>query len=61
MVLHATNYEIEKHFQSVYTIFNFREVKDEFKRNVYCDFISAFEGFLGTIYEVYKDEMYYGQ
>ncbi|XP_022889129.1 protein FAR1-RELATED SEQUENCE 5-like [Olea europaea var. sylvestris] len=57
MLLCATNYEIEKHFQSVYTISKFREVQDEFKGKVHCDIISATEGFSRTTYEVREDVM----
>lgn len=54
----ATNYEIEKHFQSVYTISKFREVHNEFKGKVYYDLISTSEGPHGTTYAVCEDVLY---
>lgn len=51
------NYELEKHFETVYTISKFREVQDEFKGK---DVISASEGPFGTMYEV-REDVFYGE
>ncbi|XP_022888418.1 protein FAR-RED IMPAIRED RESPONSE 1-like isoform X1 [Olea europaea var. sylvestris] len=58
MVPCATKYEMEKQFQSVYTISKFREVQDEFTGKIYCDLISVSEGCFGTTYEVREDVMH---
>ncbi|XP_022888998.1 protein FAR1-RELATED SEQUENCE 2-like [Olea europaea var. sylvestris] len=55
MVPCATTYEMEKQFQSVYTISKFREVQAEFTGKVYCDLISASQGHFGMTYEVRED------
>lgn len=52
MVLCATQFEMEKQFQLVYTISKFREVEIEFTMKVYCDIISTAERCLGTTHEV---------
>ncbi|XP_022897778.1 protein FAR-RED IMPAIRED RESPONSE 1-like [Olea europaea var. sylvestris] len=44
----ATTYEIEKQYQSCYTISKFRKVQTEFMGKMYCDLISAVKGHMGT-------------
>ncbi|XP_022856494.1 protein FAR1-RELATED SEQUENCE 5-like [Olea europaea var. sylvestris] len=58
MVPCAMHYEMEKQYQTVYTISKFREVQEEFVGKVYCDLICASEGFLGMTYEVHEDVVY---
>ncbi|XP_022864241.1 protein FAR1-RELATED SEQUENCE 5-like [Olea europaea var. sylvestris] len=55
MVPCATNYEMEKQFQLVYTISKFREVQEEFTGKTYCDLVAALEGSSGTTYEILED------
>ncbi|XP_022854679.1 protein FAR1-RELATED SEQUENCE 5-like [Olea europaea var. sylvestris] len=55
MVPCATKYEMEKQFHAIYTISKFKEFQDEFIGKIYCEVISASEGFLGTTYEVRED------
>ncbi|XP_022891144.1 protein FAR1-RELATED SEQUENCE 5-like [Olea europaea var. sylvestris] len=45
-------FEMEKQFQSVYTISKFKEVQEEFIGKMYCDLISTSENSFGTMYEV---------
>ncbi|XP_022875744.1 uncharacterized protein LOC111394215 [Olea europaea var. sylvestris] len=51
MVLHIMRYEMEKQFQTVYTISKFREVQEEFTRKLYCDLIYSSKRSLETAYE----------
>ncbi|XP_022870889.1 protein FAR1-RELATED SEQUENCE 5-like [Olea europaea var. sylvestris] len=42
-------FEMEKQFQSVYTISKFKEVQEEFVGKMYCDLISTSENSFGTM------------
>ncbi|XP_022858879.1 protein FAR-RED IMPAIRED RESPONSE 1-like [Olea europaea var. sylvestris] len=52
MVPCATTFEMEKQFQSAYTILKFKEVQEKFTGKMYCDVASVTEGCFGTTYEV---------
>ncbi|XP_022845995.1 protein FAR-RED IMPAIRED RESPONSE 1-like [Olea europaea var. sylvestris] len=52
MVPCATTFEMEKQFQSAYTISKFKEVQEEFTGKMYCDVASVTEECFGTTYEV---------
>ncbi|XP_022846329.1 protein FAR1-RELATED SEQUENCE 9-like [Olea europaea var. sylvestris] len=53
----TTQYEMEQQFQSVYTIFKFKEAQAEFTGKVYYDLISTSKGHSRMMYEVRKDVM----
>ncbi|XP_022861207.1 protein FAR1-RELATED SEQUENCE 5-like [Olea europaea var. sylvestris] len=60
MVPCVTRYEMEKQFQSVYTISKFKEFQEEFTGKVYCEVLSAQDSYLHTIYEVREDIIFNG-
>lgn len=58
MVPNATKYDMEKQFQTIYTISKFKEFLDEITGKVYYDVISTSARHCETTYEVLEDVIY---
>ncbi|XP_022873511.1 protein FAR1-RELATED SEQUENCE 5-like [Olea europaea var. sylvestris] len=55
MVPCVTRYDMERQFQSVYTIAKFKEFQEQFTGKVYCEVLGLHETYLHTTYDVRED------
>ncbi|XP_022856160.1 protein FAR1-RELATED SEQUENCE 5-like [Olea europaea var. sylvestris] len=55
MVPCATRYDMERQFQSVYTIAKFKEFQEQFTGKMYCEVLGLNETYLHTTYDVRED------